>query len=145
MILWVCLSAPQVGSTDTLPHHTPQPTNPTQHKTSTSTPTHPLTKPNRPTSQGTGLSWLFPFVDGAPPIGWHDAISYLVLPVLLVISQFVSQKIVSPASTDPAQQQTQNILKFIPLMIGGCGGGSPWGGLLVGVMGGRGWRCDGVF
>lgn len=67
---------------------------------------------------GTGLSWLFPFVDGAPPIGWHDAISYLVLPVLLVISQFVSQKIVSPASTDPAQQQTQNILKFIPLMIG---------------------------
>lgn len=67
---------------------------------------------------GSGLAWLFPFVDGAPPIGWHDAISYLALPVLLVISQFVSQKFVSPQSKDPAQQQTQAILKFIPFMIG---------------------------
>ncbi|GBF91755.1 hypothetical protein Rsub_04059 [Raphidocelis subcapitata] len=67
---------------------------------------------------GSGLSWLYPFVDGAPPIGWHDAIAYLTLPVLLVISQFVSQKIVSPQSNDPAQQQTQAILKFIPFMIG---------------------------
>ncbi len=41
--------------------------------------------------QGTGNAWLFPFVDGHPPIGWHDAIAYLVLPVLLVISQ-VSQR-----------------------------------------------------
>lgn len=68
--------------------------------------------------QGAGLSWLFPFQDGAPPIGWHDAIAYLVLPVLLIISQYVSQKIVSPQSQDPQQQQTQAILKFIPFMIG---------------------------
>ncbi|GFH28235.1 uncharacterized protein HaLaN_26692, partial [Haematococcus lacustris] len=33
---------------------------------------------------GTGLSWLFPFVDGHPPIGWGTAGAYLVLPVLLV-------------------------------------------------------------
>jgi YidC/Oxa1 family membrane protein insertase len=40
--------------------------------------------------------------------------------VLLVVSQFVSQKIISPspASQDPAQQQTNAILKFLPLMIG---------------------------
>ncbi|KAF6252421.1 inner membrane ALBINO3-like protein 2, chloroplast precursor [Scenedesmus sp. NREL 46B-D3] len=67
---------------------------------------------------GSGLSWLFPFVDGHPPIGWHDAGAYLVLPVLLVASQFISQKIVSPQSTDPQQQQTQAILGFIPFMIG---------------------------
>jgi YidC/Oxa1 family membrane protein insertase len=67
---------------------------------------------------GAGLSWLFPLQDGAPPIGWHDAIAYLVLPVLLVISQFVSQKIISPPSDDPAAKQSQNILRFIPLMIG---------------------------
>jgi YidC/Oxa1 family membrane protein insertase len=68
---------------------------------------------------GAGLSWLFPLVDGAPPIGWHDALSYLILPVLLVASQFVSQKIMSPTqSDDPAAKQSQNILKFIPLMIG---------------------------
>ena len=72
-------------------------------------------------NEGSGFSWLFPLVDGAPPIGWHDALSYLVLPVLLVISQFVSQKIMQPESAksaDPAQQQSQAILKFLPLMIG---------------------------
>jgi len=41
-----------------------------------------------------------------------------VLPVLLIVSQYASQKIISPPSTDPQQQQTQNILKFLPLMIG---------------------------
>lgn len=71
-----------------------------------------------PTKLNGGLGWLT-LQDGAPPLGWHDTASYLVLPILLVISQFVSQKIISPPqSTDPSQQQTQNILKFIPLMIG---------------------------
>ncbi|KAI8462232.1 MAG: inner membrane ALBINO3-like protein 2, chloroplast precursor [Monoraphidium minutum] len=68
--------------------------------------------------EGSGLTWLFPFVDGAPPIGWHDAVAYLILPVLLVASQYISQQIMSPKSDDPAQQQTQAILKFIPFMIG---------------------------
>ncbi|BDA47392.1 Inner membrane protein PPF-1, chloroplastic [Coccomyxa sp. Obi] len=63
-------------------------------------------------------SWLFPLVNGAPPIGWHDASAYLILPVLLVVSQYVSQKIISPPSEDPSQQSAQWILKFLPLMIG---------------------------
>lgn len=67
---------------------------------------------------GTGLSWLWPFVDGQPPLGWTDTIAYLILPILLVVSQSVSQKIISPPSDDPAQQQTQAILKYIPLLIG---------------------------
>jgi YidC/Oxa1 family membrane protein insertase len=68
---------------------------------------------------GKGLAWLFPLVDGHPPIGWHDALSYLVLPVLLIISQFASQKIMSPQqSTDPSQAQANAILKFLPFMIG---------------------------
>ena len=33
---------------------------------------------------GNSTAWLFPFVDGQPPIGWEDAARYLVLPVLLV-------------------------------------------------------------
>ena len=36
---------------------------------------------------GTSTAWLFPFVDGHPPIGWPDASKYLVLPVLLVSSE----------------------------------------------------------
>lgn len=71
-----------------------------------------------PTVLNGGLGWLVP-VDGVPPNGWHDTIAYLVMPVLLTASQFASQKIISPPqSQDPSQQQTQAILKFIPLMIG---------------------------
>jgi membrane protein insertase Oxa1/YidC/SpoIIIJ len=51
-------------------------------------------------------------------MGWSDTIAYLILPVLLVVSQFVSQKIMTPKSDDPAQQQTQKILQFLPLLIG---------------------------
>ncbi|XP_073389091.1 inner membrane protein PPF-1, chloroplastic isoform X2 [Physcomitrium patens] len=71
-------------------------------------------------SSGSGISWLFPFVDGAPPLGWGDTIAYLVLPVLLIGSQYVSMQIMQPAtaSNDPAQNQSQLILKFLPLMIG---------------------------
>lgn len=68
--------------------------------------------------QGGGLGWLLPLQNGAPPIGWHDAAAYLVLPILLVVSQVVSQRIMSPPSDDPAQQQAQLILKILPLMIG---------------------------
>lgn len=65
-----------------------------------------------------GLGWLS-LQDGAPPLGWHDTASYLVLPILLVISQYISQKIISPQQNqDPSQQQANAILKFIPFMIG---------------------------
>ena len=72
--------------------------------------------------QGGGFSWLFSFQNGAPPLGWHDTICYLVLPVGLVVSQYVTQKVLTPSSsqTDPSQQQSQAILKFLPLMIGAC-------------------------
>lgn len=68
---------------------------------------------------GSGISWLFPFVDGQPPLGWHDTAAYLVLPVLLVISQFASMQLMqTPQSNDSSQKNTQLILKFLPLMIG---------------------------
>lgn len=34
--------------------------------------------------------------DGHPPLGWHDTAAYLVLPVLLVVSQFVSMELMKP-------------------------------------------------
>ncbi|EPS60581.1 inner membrane protein [Genlisea aurea] len=68
---------------------------------------------------GSGISWLLPFVDGQPPLGWHDTAAYLVLPVLLVVSQYVSMEIMKPPQTDdPAQKNSLLILKFLPLMIG---------------------------
>ncbi|XP_077212990.1 inner membrane protein PPF-1, chloroplastic-like [Tasmannia lanceolata] len=68
---------------------------------------------------GSGISWLFPFVDGHPPLGWHDTAAYLVLPVLLVVSQYVSMEIMKPPQTDdPAAKNSLLIFKFLPLMIG---------------------------
>ncbi|EEF31010.1 inner membrane protein PPF-1, chloroplastic [Ricinus communis] len=68
---------------------------------------------------GSGISWLFPFVDGHPPLGWYDTAAYLVLPVLLVVSQYVSMEIMKPPQTDdPAQKNTLLVFKFLPLMIG---------------------------
>ncbi|GJN05803.1 hypothetical protein PR202_ga23468 [Eleusine coracana subsp. coracana] len=57
--------------------------------------------------------------DGHPPLGWHDTIAYLVLPVLLVLSQYVSMEIMKPPqSDDPSQKNTMLVLKFLPFMIG---------------------------
>ncbi|CAL9753983.1 unnamed protein product [Musa acuminata subsp. burmannicoides] len=68
---------------------------------------------------GSGISWLFPFVDGHPPLGWSDTFAYLVLPVLLVISQYISAQIMQPTQgNDPSQQNAQAVTKFLPLMIG---------------------------
>lgn len=68
---------------------------------------------------GSGISWLIPFVDGHPPLGWQDTAAYLVLPVLLVLSQYVSMELMKPPQTDdPAQKNTLLIFKFLPLMIG---------------------------
>lgn len=70
---------------------------------------------------GSGISWLFPFVDGHPPLGWSDTLAYLVLPVLLVVSQYLSVQIMQssqPQSNDPAMKSSQALTKFLPLMIG---------------------------
>ena len=72
-------------------------------------------------ASGAGMSWLFPFIDGAPPIGWASAAAYLVMPILLIASQYASMKIMQPdnkASQDPSVQQSQAVLQFLPLMIG---------------------------
>lgn len=36
------------------------------------------------------------FQDGHPPLGWQDTAAYLVLPVLLIVSQYVSMEIMKP-------------------------------------------------
>ncbi|WVZ61260.1 hypothetical protein U9M48_011163 [Paspalum notatum var. saurae] len=68
---------------------------------------------------GQGISWLFPFTDGHPPLGWSDTLAYLVLPVLLVISQYISAQVMQqPQSNDTSQQGAQAVTKFLPLLIG---------------------------
>lgn len=68
---------------------------------------------------GSGISWIFPFVDGQPPLGWSDTAAYLVLPVLLVVSQYISIQIMqSSQPNDPSLKSSQALTKVLPLMIG---------------------------
>jgi YidC/Oxa1 family membrane protein insertase len=56
--------------------------------------------------------------NGAPTLGWEDTIAFLSLPLFLVVSQYVSMQLMQPKTDDPAQQQSNLILKLLPLMIG---------------------------
>ena len=49
-----------------------------------------------PVCAGAGIGWLYPLLDGAPPVGWEMAARYLVLPALLVGAQYASSAIISP-------------------------------------------------
>jgi YidC/Oxa1 family membrane protein insertase len=57
-------------------------------------------------------------VDGVPSLGWDDTLAFLVLPIFLVVSQFVSMELMQPKTADPAQQSSNAVLKVLPLMIG---------------------------
>ena len=59
-----------------------------------------------------GIGWLTEWVDGAPQLGWDATLSYLILPVVLVASQYASSALLTPKSDDPAQAQSQAILKI---------------------------------
>lgn len=82
----------------------------------------------------TGMSWLldgwtkatvdggFPFV---PPLGWETTLSFLIMPVVLVILQSSTMRILQPPMDDNLSEEekktmetTQNVFKFLPLLIG---------------------------
>jgi len=62
-----------------------------------------------------GLGWLWPL---PPSIGWGAAIAYLVLPVLLIVSQLYMQEMMTPHSDDPQQQSMQSMMRIMPFMFG---------------------------
>ncbi|KAL8146147.1 hypothetical protein AgCh_004034 [Apium graveolens] len=62
---------------------------------------------------GSGVSWLIPFVDGHPPLGWHDTAAYLVLPVLLVASQYFSMEIMKPPQVNSVFIYLMYIFKML--------------------------------
>lgn len=63
--------------------------------------------------------WIFANWNNlTPSLGWHDTIAYLTIPALLIIAQSISLKVLTPPSDDPAVQQSQRILKYLPLLLG---------------------------
>ena len=69
---------------------------------------------------GAGTDWLFPLVDGVPPVGWDTAWRYLVFPIALVVAQWISSAIISPPidpNADNAKFQ-KGLYLALPLMVG---------------------------
>lgn len=73
---------------------------------------------DRGTGGGFMPPWLAPFPFGEPSIGWIPALAYLVLPVVLVISQYYMQQMMTPPNPDPQQASMNSMMKFMPLMFG---------------------------
>ena len=65
-----------------------------------------------------GSDWILKnWVDGVPALGWDDTAAFLTIPVVLVISQFVSMQLMQPPKVEGGPEQPA-ILKVLPLMIG---------------------------
>ena len=45
--------------------------------------------------------------DFTPPLGWHDTLCYLTIPLLLYAAQAISLRVLTPPSDDPNVQKTQ--------------------------------------
>ena len=73
-----------------------------------------------------GMQWLTEnWVDGHPSLGWEGTIPFLIMPVVLVLMQSATMRVLQPppdmdASDEEREQMesTQGYLKFLPLMIG---------------------------
>ena len=79
-----------------------------------------------------GMDWLFQgwHMDNVtgmftPSLGWEQTVAFLVMPVVLVLGQSLTMKVLSPPEDENAtpeqkeqMEKTQGVLKFLPLLIG---------------------------
>ena len=66
-----------------------------------------------------GTSWLWPpSAANAHFLGWPLTIGYLVLPILTVVTQIVTQKIMTPPSSDQSQSAMNSAMMLMPFMFG---------------------------
>lgn len=71
---------------------------------------------------GESMDWIKSAFSGNPELGWSDTLAFASLPVLLFISQSISQKVLQPPK-DPKKELTeqeqvsQGILNYLPFMI----------------------------
>ena len=54
------------------------------------------------------IDWLtVGWHDNIPPLGWHDTLAFLTIPLFLYVAQAISLQVLTPPSDDPTVQQTQ--------------------------------------
>lgn len=74
-----------------------------------------------------GIEWLTQgWFDGHPSMGWETTLAFLIMPVVLVLGQGLTMKVLTPeqdtskmsAEEKEQTEKTQGVLKFLPLLIG---------------------------
>lgn len=63
-----------------------------------------------------GIEWLLP--SNPAFLGWPSVIAYMVLPVVLVVSQLYTQRMMMPKTDDAQQKMMGQVMSFMPLMFG---------------------------
>lgn len=64
-------------------------------------------------------AWLLEgWTDAGPSLGWHDTIAFLSIPLILVVSQFLSINLMKPKDAPESDQSNQIIYKVLPFMVG---------------------------
>jgi YidC/Oxa1 family membrane protein insertase len=67
-------------------------------------------------SEPRNLSWIWPLPQTTE--AWLYAGALLVLPILTVVTQIITQKMMTPTSTDSQQQMMGQMMTFMPIMFG---------------------------
>jgi YidC/Oxa1 family membrane protein insertase len=67
-------------------------------------------------SEPRNMSWIWPLPHTTE--GWLYAGALLVLPILTVVTQIITQKMMTPTSTDSQQQIMGQMMTFMPIMFG---------------------------
>ena len=71
---------------------------------------------------GESLDWIKSIFSGSPSLGWHDTLAFFSLPVILFISQTLSQRVLQPPK-DPnkvlseQEQVSQGIVNNLPFIV----------------------------
>lgn len=71
---------------------------------------------------GESSEWVKSIFSGEPVLGWHDTLAFLSLPLILFISQTISQQILKP-ERDPNRKMseqeeiTQGIVNYLPFIV----------------------------
>ena len=66
-----------------------------------------------------GTDWLLKgWTDAGPSLGWTSTIEFLSIPIILVVSQAISQNLLAPPPPAEGEQDPNAALKFLPLVIG---------------------------
>lgn len=66
--------------------------------------------------------WISSVFSGEPILGWHDTLAFLSLPLILYVSQTISQKVLQPPK-DPnkvlteQEQFSQGLVNYLPIIV----------------------------